>query len=533
MRKALFSLILSLSALYLSAQSQITKSQIFKTEDSGFAPKILHEDETKFYCANVTHDMIRVVIFDKKSLNKESQFDVNIRQRTGVEYGLLNLAWIDGKIMAFIREDNSSRNVLMVMAYPINVETRRLEKAVQLTARKYEYRSDRGVDKLSLIGDRIVVQSAAYNGDLDKTEKRLNVFDHQLQELCAYDYQMQLELEELNTDVAFDKDGNIYLQNNRELLVLEKANAYQAKSYPLPMVEKEQLIPFSYQLANNPKGEVVLTAFYQRADEDEDLYPELERISEVYEEIATEGLLYYVFDPASQSFSLQRRHKFEQSFVDKFLESGDAGEEPFIPQVFTKIVLHFDAAGNCYLIGERLIYRPFYSTSLATMGTLMGEQFDLEDLILLKISPSGDIDWKNNIAKMHSYMWQRNDLIAMTSSDQELSIQPMGEFDFFSFYSRLSDGKLEIIYNDIPENEIGQVSYEDVEVFDEFDDGFPNYLVFNPGNGQEEKLEIWEDMILENDLYFKTQSIYYSEKEQSYFGFLGEEGEYQLIKFAP
>lgn len=522
-------------ALTIHAQTSVQKSAIFEAEDAGFSPKILHEDADFIYGANVAHNLIRVVVYNKSDLSLSQKFDVKVRLVSKVKYALMELAWFNGKITAFIKEDRTSGATRVgVKAYPIDLKLRKLEKPIALYSKPYETFSDRGRLKVDCLGDKVVIQNATYNQDRDHTDKVLAVYDQNLKELLLYKYQMKLELEDLYSIPAFDNEGNVYLQNNRKLIILPKGNTKQAKELPLPLVEEERLIPFSYQLANTPDGRIALTAFYQSEDEDEDIYANLDEISEYYEDVATEGLLYYVFDPASQAFMVQRRHKFEQSFVDRFLESGDIGELPRIPQVFTNIKLHFDEVGACYLLGERLIYRPFYSNDLMTLGEQMGETFEMEDLIILKLKANGDMDWQEYVPKMQRYTWtDGNALVTATATERELSQKPLGEYDYFSFYARFGADGLELIYNDYPENEQGRVSYEDVEIYYDSDEGGPVYICFDNETGTAKERSYWEDLVIEDDLYFKTQNMFYSELENAYYGFLSLDMEYQLIRFKP
>ncbi len=526
------SLILSIS---IQAQTEVNSSKVFEAEDDGFSPKIIHEDETKIYSANVAHNLIRVLVYNKSDLTVSQQFDVKVRLVNKVKYALLDLTWFNGKITAFIQEDRTSGATRFgVNAYPIDLQRKRLGKPIPLYSKPYEKFSERGRIKVDCIDDKVIIQNATYNQDKDHTDKVLAVYDQNFKELFVYNYQMKLELEDLYTVPAFDKEGNVYLQNNRQLVIIPKGDPNQAKEIPLPMVKEERLIPFSYQLASMPDGRIALTAFYQQEDEDEDIYADLERISEFYEDIATEGLLYYVFDPATQAFMVQRRHKFEQTFVDRFLESSDIGELPRIPQVFTNIKLNFNEAGACYLLGERLIYRPIYSTDLMTLGEQMGETFEMEDLIILKLKANGDMDWQEYVPKMQRYMWSDgNSLVTATSTERELSQKPLGEYDYFSFYARFGEDGLDLIYNDYPENEQGRVSYEDVEVYKDPDEGGPVFLQFDNNTGAVKRREYWEELVIENDLYFKTQNMFYSEMEKVYYGFLSLDDEYQLIRFKP
>lgn len=520
-------------ALTIHAQTTVQKSAIFEAEDAGFSPKILHEDANFIYGANVAHNLIRVMVYNKADLTEESRFDVEVRLADYTDYALLNLVWFNGKITAFIKEDNSSATWIGVKAFPVNIETRKLENPVMLYKKKYDRLGERGLFRVECINDKVVVQNATYNEDRDHTEKVLAIYSSDFKELSVYEYAMKLELEDLYTAPAFDKEGNVYFQNNRQLIILPKGDAKMAKEIPLPMIKEDRLISFSYQLASLPNGQIALSAFYQKEDRDEYVYADLNRVSESYEEVATEGLLYYIYDPASQSFVVQRKHKFEQSYVDRFLEDSDIGELPRIPQVFTNIQLHYNEAGDGYLLGERLKYLPIYSTDLMTLGEQIGETFEMEDIILLKLKPNGDLQWKEYVPKIQRYTWVQGGLMAVTSTERELSQKPLGEYDYYSFYARFSDDGLSLIYNDYPENEMGLVSYEDAEVYEDSDEGGPVYIFFDHHTGAAKERAYWEDLVIEDDLYFKTQNMYYSELEKVYYGVLSLDGEYQLIRFEP
>ncbi len=525
--------LLCLLFLQLEAQNFLEKSQVFETEDNGFSPKFLHEDESKLYTANVSHDMLRVIVYNKKELKPEVQFDLDIPVKDEVENRLLHLAWFKGQIVAFIQEDQTSKELFSVFAYPVDLEKRQIGQSVQLFSHHYDSRSERGNIKLEHRNDKLIIQHAAYLSSRDLTEMSFGLYDLDLQEICLYKYTQKLELEEIYSTVAIDNQNNAFLVNDRQLIWLPEAKIEQVQSFDLPLIEEESLIPFHDQIGINPNGKIIITSYYQDADPRDGFYSELPRISEIYDDLQTQGILYYEFDPATSTFTSQSKNDFEQDYVDRFLEENDQGETDLIPQRFTEQRYFFDDNGDCYLIAEKLVRRPFYSTYLTSLGELVGEYFYLEDLMLVKFDQSGKTTWKSYVPKMQAYTWRQSGLMAITATDKELSIQPMGEFDYYSFYARLGDEGLELFYNDSEDNEAGLVSYEEVEVYEDANEIGPVFHRYNLEEGAIVRRELWSELVLEDELYFKTKNIFYSELEGLYYGVLSLDDEFQIIRFRP
>ncbi|MCR9154805.1 MAG: hypothetical protein NXI09_11895 [Bacteroidetes bacterium] len=535
-------LFLSISGkeINLQAQSTVQKSSVFETEYAGFSPKLLHEKAGKIYGANVAHNLIRVVVYNKANLSEESQFDVEIGLADLTQYALLDLIWFNGRITAIIKEDNASATWLGVKALPINIETRKLEKPIMLYRKKYDKRSERGQFKVDFSKERLVLQNASYSIDRGITEKLWTIYDADLKKLMSYEYQVQGKEEDLYSSVVFDQEGNLYFQNDDQLFIHPMDETKPVKKIALPMIKEEELIAFSFQVAAMPNGQIAICAFYQSEDSIQEANSNFGGIEVPFDDFTTEGILYYVFDPSSQGFVVQRKHKFEQDYVDRFLEDDAIGKQSRIPQVFTNIKLYFDEIGACYLLGERLVQRPMfdfgviYSTNTTDVSKQTGETFELEDLILLKLDVRGDIAWQEYVPKMQRYIWRDlKGIETILDSDRALTQRPLGEYDYFSFYARLGEEGIELFYNDDEKNKQGRVSYEDVKLYRYPDQGGPVYLLFDKESGAAKTRAFWEDLVAEDDLFFKTQNLFYSELEKSYYGILSRKEDFQLIRFRP
>ena len=519
----------TLLSTFIYAQ-KVDYGRPFEIESRGFGPDVRFEDDRQIYAINYYSPDILIKIYDKKKLNLKKDFFVEIPELSKVRESIERIGFVGDKLVLFMELDYYKDDMFKPVAYIIDPEKGRIEDQMLIMEKPYDRSREKGYYQVKISENRknVVVNTATYYDDRNVTEQTLLLLDENLKEVTRREFSEIGEDLEVSTRTLIDNEGTIYYLHDNELVMLDPFNEFEEWREKLPLQDLAvNGVLKRVRLATQPGGNLIITGFYETTDAEDQDDANKSRQDRREGDKQIEGVKCFIFDPLNQEFVAEKLTLFDQDFLDIFRDDDDKHDrhDGEINQDFNDIRLHFDEAGNTYLIGQPYWVHRSYDQN----GNVTAEYFNMEELIVLAFDTDAELIWKDRIPKYQTYYWSGFFGFVNGSHGTTFFVKPDGIIDFFDFKSFITDGKLVLVYNDMLINRAGKDQNQELEVYKKVKKGNPVVQEIDLKTGRRDGKVV--PKLAKEKMYLKPNLIYYSEMDQKFYYFLAYKKMMQLCTF--
>lgn len=449
LKKLVLFLAIGMFTLSYSAQEKIEWGAINSAPSGSYAPGIIGEDDENIYVFASSKKEYLIESYKKGQFKR--QYSFNIRPENvgkNKKTTLEQVRYVDGKFIVFVSYFDKEKKEFIIFGYHIDSKTGKKEgDERELFRVDVERKSRRGTFSVNTSedGKKLLVNHYAYY------KKQKAYFDKY--KLIDKDLNVELEKEEKfnkkevtysTSNYLVDNDGSFYYikrlsrKEGHSLYIVsfEADRGFEKWEEELNVDDlgldpKSEIMDLRFLL--NEKNDLVVTGYYTK-----------KRL--------LEGCFFAKIDQKSKELVVKKVNEFDKKFKDQFRSKRQVkkGKDAKVKNSFHMIDVLKKEDGGVVMIGELYIYRKYTDRD----GNTIGETFIFGDLVSINFSPEGDLIWANRIPKKQTFTWSSMGPIVFSSNGMSLLFPKYSTLEYFSYTASLSDGKLVVLFNDNPKNNL-------------------------------------------------------------------------------
>lgn len=416
MKKIIFGLLLLLTASQIWAQSDYVFkgatskiSNFEKTKRGSFATKVVFVDGSIYYVQSISR-AFRQTTTSLYSYDENMQLNKRVDLKQEYEYKgkqcvFENLLASNGNIYLFSGAYDGNNNVNELVLHTIDKNTLELKDAKKI-AEIPEAKSKNKRGEFKFISSRDKSKHLVYcvmpRRRKEKSAYSLKVLDADMNLIWEKDVEQPYEEKIFDQgNYYIDNAGNVYLvgwlfnEVHKEKIKGKPNYSYKVFKYSkdeTEAVEFDIVLQDKYikDLAINVVDDLIICAgFYGSKTND-----------------AIGGTFYASFDPKSKSFVKESYYKFDEEFLTDNLSDRqkakteralDKNKEVLYNYEFRDLISRTD--GGAILVAEQYYMSQHTTVDPKTKARTTTYTYHYLDIIVINISPNGEIEWAKKIPK--------------------------------------------------------------------------------------------------------------------------------------
>jgi hypothetical protein len=486
-RKVVFAIFCIFIMHKINSQN-INWGKISESETMFYSPQILGQDEKYIYSLSLEKETQYLEKFDKQSFEKlySKILEKPIINKEEAEFERIDL--IAGKFIVFssIYDDKAKESKIYATCFDSNTGEKSSENILVLNAPVEKKRRSEFNVFVSSNKKFLLINHYAYYKAKKEIKDEYKLLDQNLNTIAEKQETVNKEeIDYITYNFIVDNEGSFYYaksyNSGDHYIVSYDANKkYEKWEEKIDLSDLKNKAKYSnVTFTINPNNDLVVSGYYTLNDKE------------------IEGCFFMKIDNKSKEIIINKVNTFETSFKEEFLSLKEIkkNKEGEIPNLFNSINILNKADGGIILIGEKFQHTIYQSNYVVT------HIFTFDDMIVLNLSPKGELLWTNRIPKRQYYKANGN----FQSMERILK-----KVEFYSFLAGADKDSLYIYYNEHPKN-LKVEKKEKLTYIHNIEDAVPVKIAIGLNSG-DRKLEMVKDLS-QNNIYFKPMVSY--QKEQN------------------
>jgi hypothetical protein len=503
MKKTFLFLLVFISITYKITAQNINWGKLSESETMFYTPQIVGQDDQFIYSLSLEKKEPLIEKFDKKTFEKQYSKIVVKPNIEGQESEFERIDLIAGKFVVFssIYESKSKESKIYATCYDSNTGEKISENTLIFSVpvekkSRSEFRVFVSKNKKFLLINHIAYLKSqkAYKDLYKLLDQDLNIVVEKEETIN------KKEIDYRTYNYIVDNEGSFYFaktyENSDSYIVSYDANKkYEIWQEKIDLSDLKNNAKYSNIVFSiNPNNDLIVTGYY------------------TIEGNLLEGCFFMKIENKSKEIVINKVNTFEKSFKEEFLSLKDIKrkKEAKIPDLFNSIQLLHKNDGGIILIGEKYQHLIFQSNYTITHSFLFG------DLIVLNISPKGELIWSKRIPKNQARSYNGN-----FQSMQRIEKKT----EFFSYLAGMDKQNIYIYFNENPKN-INKQKNAKQKVLSDIEDAVPLKTAMNMENG-ESNSEIMYDLG-QTSVYFKPMDCFQEGQESDIILFAQNKKNYKI-----
>ena len=436
MKKQLFiALFLLISTHFFSQEMKITWSpEIKMSRKTGYFNTILGRNDNLLYIKFTSLSKIKIVAFDKNTMKEKYSAPEN--KATSADFrGLDYYSTIifSNTIYTFWKKENKEKDELFVQTYDANL------KLIKPLRKIYELKSFKGAKKKAelfimvnrSLGEKILIggETAGSKGENVKIEYKILNADFTFSNAGQAELPLQItgRSNELSSSYSFGDDGNLHVQSDEALTVINLENSSKA-TYEVAFKNKK-IFNYNYTYDNNSIRVFGLFCDLTKDKSGNDNHGIFYAIiNSKTLELEKENFTYFSKDQLDKLFEKDKGDRKDNTGIFGSKKDKQSEDESLKSNYFIESVVK---EGKDLILVCSIMYNytvTYTTTSNGIVTTRQEPRCNRRNLTLFRINNNGDIIWATNVNRNITYgRWFVHDVF-LVKKDNTLYITYGSDF---------------------------------------------------------------------------------------------------------
>lgn len=471
MKKLILSQLLLFAVVIAHAQTfEWGVSHNAKTKN--YYPTILGQDESGIYVTSWKKGGSVVEKYNTKGMGQEYSYNVEPEKQKGQKkLDIEKIAFLKDKFIVFTTYYDKERKQSVIQGYVTDGKTGKKGKAINFIETPVENKRRRG-DFLVMASEdqtKFVIAHTAYYKEQRVYKTIYKLYDYELKELATKEDETEKGVDDFTVgDLLIDNDGSIYFSKyygykKGYYIACYDANKNYEKWEEKVTVEGTGTSDYVTNLlfSINSKNELIVSGYYSTLENTKLVKAVAvgNGVSASMMPFRLKGCFFIKFDNVSKEVLVNKSNDFSKDFLDQFRTKRDIkkGKNRSVGDIFRRVRITNKDDGGIVLSGESY----FHYVYTNSRGETTGEYFLFSDVIVLNLTPEGELTWANRIPKRQVFSYNRMGLLCYGSYGVSILFYPTRIMDYFSYTVGTSGDKVYVIFNDNAKN--GEKSVKECE----------------------------------------------------------------------
>jgi len=450
----ILALLLSLLLPFTVEAQKTDWGTIQEADSKWFKPHILGENEKAFFTTHFHKKKFHLSKYDKADKKLQYTKTIELPDKKWLDISKIEqISYVEGKFIILFSEYKKDEKTNSLYLYSIDSETGENKgEVIQIFNVQVDGRWSRGnfYVHTSIDKKRILLNHYAYYKEDKAWKDKFVLLDSDLNVLLEKENTVEKgEIDYSTANWIIDKEGSVYYiksfsESEKYIVTYDALKDYEKweERVDLSKYDSEAVIS-QLNFSINDNSDLIVTGYYIK---------KAKGLKVLISKGEIKGVFFLRIDHNSKEIVVNKISEFSDEVKNDFRTERQVRKEKpgKIENYFNSIQIIKKEDGGILQIGE--MYRHVIHKD--RNGKIVGETEYYMDLLVVNLSPEGEIIWTKRVPKFQYFSVTYGLILSYGSFGVRFFKWNFDIPEFFSYVAVLDENKLNILFNDNPKNSL-------------------------------------------------------------------------------